>query len=163
MLKHFVTAILAAVLLLPVSFAQDPNAHRFSTFKVTDSLVSAAEVITLQQPAADGNFVRIESVEVWCSVVCDIMLERDGTAATGTALATAVVSSGTPALNAFHTSDVGVGTAITTKTIPANTIIPIVFDGGLYLAPTGTGSNFTARTSAITGDVKITIVWRERG
>ncbi len=163
MRKYFMIAILATVLLLPIGSAQNPNAHRFAAFKVTDSLVSAAEVITIQQPATGGKFTRIERVEAWCSVACDITLERDGAAATGTSFTTSVVTFGTAVMNAFHTSDVGVGTVITTKTLPLNTIIPIVFDGGLYLAPTGTGSNFTIRTSDITGDVKITITWRERG
>lgn len=162
MRKYLMIAVLAAMLLLPVGgSAQDPNITRFSVFKAT-TLSGTAEVVTLQQPAADGEIIRVENVEVWCSVACDITLERDGTAATGTALTPIVkVTYGTAVTNAFHTSDVGVGSVITTKTLPLNTIIPITFPGGLYLAPTGTASNFSVRTSAITGDVKITMIWTE--
>ncbi len=160
MLKHFMTAILAAVLLLPASIAQDPNTKRFAAFKAT-SLAGAAEVITIQQPASDGKIIRIEAVEIWSDVACTATLERDGTAATGTAITPSVITYGSPSGNAFHTSDVGVGTVITIKEISANVITPVPFPGGLYLAPTGTASNFTVRTSSITADVKITVVWRE--
>jgi len=162
-MKYLTSIFVLALLSVSAAFSQDPNTRRFSVFKAT-TLSGTAEVITLQQPASDGNFIRVEDVEVWCSVACDVTLERDGAAATGTALTPIVqITYGTSTTNAFHTSDAGVGTVITTKTLPLNTIIPIVFNGGLYLAPTSTGSNFTVRTSAITGDVKITIVWRERG
>ncbi len=160
MLKHLMTAILAAALLLPASIAQDPNTKRFVAYKASN-LSGAAEIITIQQPASAGKIVRIEAVEVWGDGVFTATIERDGTAATGTALTPSVVTYGTVVANAFHTSDVGVGTVITVKEVPANVIMPIVFPGGLYLAPTGTASNFTVRTSSITANVKITIVWRE--
>lgn len=163
MLKHFImTAVLVAALLLPVAVgtAQDPNTKRFAAFKAT-LLAATAEVITIQQPASDGKVVRIEAVEVWCDVACTATIERDGTAATTTALANSVITYGTAAANAFSASNVGVGTVITVKDIPANVITPVSFPGGLYLAPTGTASNFTVRTSSITGNTKITLVWRE--
>ncbi len=161
MLKHFImTAVLVVALLLPIGSAQDPNTKRFAAYKATN-LSGAAEVITIQQPATNGKVVRIEAVEVWGDGAFTATIERDGTAATGTALTPSVVTYGTVVANAFHTSDVGVGTVITVKEVPANVITPIVFPGGLYLAPTGTASNFTVRTSLITANVKITIVWRE--
>ena len=152
-------ALLFLVLLAPVT-AQNPNSPRFAAFKET-TLSAAAEVITIQQPASGGKVVRIEAVEIWSDVAFVATFERDGTAATGTAITPSTVTYGTVTASAFHTSDVGVGTVITKKEIPANTITPIVFPGGLYLSPTSTAVNFTVRTASLTGDVKITIIWKE--
>lgn len=166
MIKQYIKRMLLLSLLALASVnAQDPNIPRFVAFKAT-TLSGAVEVITIQQPATGGKTIRIESVEVWCSVACTVTLEREGTAATGTTLTPTVVTYGTPSANVFHTSDVGVGSVITIKEIPALTITPIVFPGGLNLPPfdsdgDASNFNFSVRTNSITGDVKITIVWRQ--
>ena len=162
---RFMMFMIMMFLTMGISFSQDPNVKRFSVFKAT-TLGAAAEVITIQQPATGGKVIRIESVDVWCSVACEATLERDGTAATTTALTPVVITYGTIAAKAFSASNVGVGTVITIKEIPANSTVPVSFSGGLYISPIdadgdATDNNFSVRTNSITGDVKITIVGRE--
>lgn len=135
------------------------NLERFSVYKAT-SLSGAAEIVTIQQLAAAGKLIKVESVDVYCSVACVVTLELDGTAATGTALTPTTITTGTAVADAFHTSDVGVGTVVSKKHVTAGQTLPI--NMGYATLPTGsTANNFTVRTDSITGDVKITIVWTE--
>ncbi|MBM3892137.1 MAG: hypothetical protein FJ388_23730, partial [Verrucomicrobia bacterium] len=78
------------------------------------ALVGAAEVITVQQPATGARTIYFREGYVYCSVTCSFQLERDGAAATATALTVTKLhaSNESTAATAFRSSDVGAGTAV---------------------------------------------------
>lgn len=132
----------------------------------TTALSSAAEVITVQQPnpSSSNRFVDFKTAFVSCSVACTVTLERNGTFATSTTLTPLNVNPGETAatVTAWSSSNVGTGSIIQKADIAAAGYL--VFDlTGINMKPqTGTGSNFTLRTTSITGTVNITINWTER-
>ncbi len=56
------------------------------TVRKNTVLTAAAEVITLQQPATGSKTVNFIGFYIDCSVACTVTLERNGAAATSTAL-----------------------------------------------------------------------------
>ena len=134
---------------------------RFSVFKKT-TLAGAAEVITIQQPASGSKKVYFEFVQVHCTVAAVVEIERDGAAATATAL-TAVDASkrGSVTATAWSGSDVGAGTKISEFDVAAGSTVTVNMDGYMLAPGGGTGENLTLRSDSITGGIKITIVWRE--
>jgi hypothetical protein len=127
------------------------------------SLTSAASVVTVQAPASSAaRIVRFVGAYIYCSVQCDVSLERDGTAATATALTPVGVSSQAPAAKtkAFRSSDVGVGTVIGKYTVPAGGT-QVIDLTSVVIAGAGTGKNLTLRTASITGTARISIQFRE--
>lgn len=138
---------------------------RFSVYKKT-TLAGGRQVITIQQPAAELNSRRIyfEYVQVHCTVACVVEIERDGTPATATALTPTDVSKHGPiTAKAWSESNVGAGTKITEFDVPANATVPYALDGFMLKPGGGPGENLTFRSSPLTGDFKITVVWREEG
>lgn len=134
---------------------------RFSVYKAT-TLSGAAEVVTIQQPASGSKKVHFAAAMVYCSVACVIEIERDGTAATGTAATeVALTPYGTATAVGWHTSDVGNGTTINTFDVAAGSTVTVDLVGVMLAQGGGTGENLTLRSDSITGDIKITIVWRE--
>lgn len=133
---------------------------RFSVYKAT-TLSSASEAVTIQQPASGGRTVNFDTALLYCSVACSVELERDGTAATGTALTPVVLTFGTATADAFHTSDVGNGSTVTEYNVSAGETLGIDLRG-IRMTGNGTGQNLTFRTNTISGDVRITVVWREQ-
>jgi hypothetical protein len=137
----------------------------FSTYR-TASLSAAAEVVTIHAPtgpSSTGMKVYLVGASVYCSVACTVTLEQAGTAPTTTA--NAVVQLGqnanhVSAANAYHTSNVGAGTVISTLDLAAGETKGIDLTG-ITLPYIGATSNFTLRTSAITGTAKILIKWRQ--
>lgn len=122
----------------------------------TYSLSSAAAVTTLQQPSTGGKRVEFKTAYVECSVACTVTVERDGTAATATALTPTKVNAFAPtaAFNAFRNSDVGSGTALSPAySVPAGGSIAIDLSG-VFMEGSGTGINVSLRTNSVTGTVK---------
>lgn len=130
----------------------------------TTTLSSAAEVITVQQPAASSRILDFKSAYVDCSVTCTVTLERNGSPASSTALTILNVNPGesTAVSTGWSSSNVGTGTVINVISIGAGG--SQVFDlSGIYITNNNnTGSNFTVRTSSISGTVHITIKYTER-
>jgi len=124
------------------------------------SLSGAAEVVTVQQPVSGARTVSFIGAYVDCSVACNITLERDGTAATATALTVVALNSGTPAATAWSSSDVGTGTVLARYKIPATGGLPINL-AMKSMSGANTAKNLTLRTDSITGTVTITVVWTE--
>ena len=127
------------------------------------ALTGAAEVITVQQPAASAKTVRFVGAYVDCSAACSVTVERNGTAATTTSLSVAKVnpsSSQAATAVAFSSSNVGTGTVVATYSLTAggSRIIDL---SRVYMTGTGTGKNLTLRTSSITGIVNILVQWTE--
>lgn len=149
---------LLSVLLLLVSsaFAQAEYVALYEA-----NLSAAASVITVQSPATGAaRSVRFVGAYVYCAAVCDVTLERDGTAATATAITPAAVSLSAPAAQtkAYRSSDVGAGTVIGKYTIPAGGTQVIDLGSAVILRA---GGNLSLRTSSITGIARIAIQFRE--
>lgn len=126
-----------------------------------DSLTAAASVVTVQSPSSNAaRVVRFVGAYVYCSVTCDVTLERNGTAATATSVTPVAVNASAPAAKtaAYKLSDVGAGTVIGKYTVPAGGTQVIDLASAAIMAP---GGNLSLRTSAITGGARIAIQFKE--
>ena len=130
------------------------------TASKTTVLSGTAEVITVQQPATGSKIVRFISAFIDSTAACAITIEKDGTAATGTALTPAPVLTGqvASAATAFYSSDVGSGTVITRASIPADGSI-VVDLSRISMVGNNKGMNLTVRTASCTGTVDIVITY----
>lgn len=126
------------------------------------SLTSAADAVTIQQPASGARQVKFNGALVRCSVACTITLSQNGAKATATALAiTPLNLSPNPASVAFSGSNVGGGTTIYTYNIATgDTSDHWINLEGFTLAP-GPNSNLTLTTSSITGSTVIAVYFWE--
>lgn len=123
---------------------------------------SAAEVVTVQQPATSAYKLNFVGAYFYCSVACEVTLERNGTAATATSSTPTPINSSYQAAKAsgFYGSDVGTGTVIGKYTLAAGGS-QVLDLAAIHITAQGTTNNLTLRTSSITGDVKIMIQFRE--
>jgi hypothetical protein len=145
------------ILMLVLSTVAWCSKGTYTAVKKT-TLSSAAEVVTVQLPVDSTRTVKFDRATVYCSVECEVSIERDGTAATTTSLTVAKVNSGADAgAVAFSASNVGEGTVISTQVIPAGYTVPFPLDG-ITLEK---GQNLTIRTSSITGTAIINVKWTE--
>lgn len=143
-------------------FAQAPISPQYVVVRAV-SLSASGEAVTIQQPASSSKRVQFTSADAYCSVACDVTIERDGTAATATAATIAKLNgeAPTPRATAFSASDVGTGTVIGKRTLSAGGLVR--FDlNSKWLQGDGTATNLTIRISSITGDTKINVYWREQ-
>lgn len=150
-------------ILVFLSFILPVFPAEYSVTKSTD-LSSAAEVITVQQKAAPTKSVQLIGATMYCAVACAVTLERDGTAATGTATTPVKFNSAyaVSAVDAHHTSDVGVGEVLATYNVCAGCTVTIelrrfIMTRGIY-SPV---KNFSLRTAAITGVATLNLFWEE--
>ena len=158
--RRFAALAFAVILCSIPTNAQIPQKARFSAYRAV-TLAAAAEVVTVQQPASGSKTTVFEFADVYWAVVCEVTLERDGTAATGTAItAVGLGFTSSNVTNAFHTSDVGAGTVIKVFVLAAGETISIDLNG-VVMQGDSTAVNLTFRTNSITGDVKIWVRWRE--
>lgn len=157
-------------LLFTVALAAIPALAQVNRFSATTgdlSLSGAGTTLTIQQPAANGKLVSLESATVYCSTACSVTLTQNGTAATATAgTVVPILPLGVAGVaNIFTASNVGSGTLVggivriaggagTDRTF---TLTPIVLPSG-----GGTGTNFNVVVSSITGTANITLIWNER-
>jgi len=133
------------------------------TVERKSALVASAEVVTIQLPtAAIATSAAMLKAAVYCSVECEITLERDGTAATTTTLTPVLNYTNSVAVsaNAYRSSNVGVGSVIARYTVAAGLTLPLDL-GDISLLKKTTPENFTIRTASITGTAIIVIKWRE--
>lgn len=133
------------------------------TVERKSALVGAAEVITVQLPtAALATSVQLLDAAIYCSVECEITLERNGTAATTTEITPTALRSTDSAVSAkaYRSSDVGTGTVVSRYIIPAGSTLALDLSD-LALLRKATPENFTIRTASITGTAVIVMKWRE--
>lgn len=116
-----------------------------------DVASGTSNVITIQQPATGARSVRGKFVEVYCSVTCDVEIERDGTAASATETTIVAVdrnaANTTPKFKAYHTSNVGNGTTLYLRPVPTGGSIVLEMDS-VFLNGNGTAKNWTVRVTA---------------
>ncbi len=153
--------LLLLALALPL-VAQTPS----YTATKTTTLSSAAEAITIQAPGAAGTrptkLITLTGASVNCSVACTVTVERDGTAATTTALTVSPLDYHYPAAQAvaFSASNVGSATA-TLASYPIVAGATVLIDLSTKQLLSG-GDNLTIRTNSITGTVVINFAWTEK-
>lgn len=150
-------------IILLLSLTASLFGQTFYTATKTTALSGAAEVITVQQPATASRDVLFDSVYFDCSVACVITLERNGTAATTTALTANPINTGDVAAVtlAYNTSNVGTGTVIAKFNCVAACAQTIDLTGIKFKAGQTTSTNITLRSSSITGTVDITFKFKE--
>jgi hypothetical protein len=134
------------------------------TASQTTVLAAAAEVVTIQAPGTAGSsiarLITLAGVSLNCSVACTINVERDGTAATTTAITAVPLNRLFPPAEAqvFKSSNVGAGTVVASYPIAAGGTLSLDFTGKAL----STGAdNLTFRTNSITGTVVINAKWTE--
>lgn len=160
--------ILIASLASPI-FAQQTGVTYTKVYEVTVS--AAAAVSTLQQPSSPTKTAHLLGLQIYCSVACTATFEAAGAASTGTqssGVPTSPSRTETSTIVHYAASNAAAATNPINKfKIAAGSEYPIGFTEGTdgirsnaILARTA-GQNFTVRTDAITGDVKITWFWRE--
>lgn len=155
--KLSILSILAITLL-----AQNITQPKYLVYKET-TLSSAAEVITVQQPASGGKIVNFTDAYIYCSVACNPTIEINGTAASATTLAVIPLSNTLNAspTTAWSASNAGVGTVVGKFSIAAG--IPYPLDlSGMRMQGNSNTTNMTVRTDSITGTVRIQIRWIEQ-
>ncbi len=121
-------SLLACIALASSLLGQQPKRERFSAYKAT-TLSGAAEVVTIQQPAASARDVFFEYAILYCSVVCTIELELDGAAATSSTLTPTVETYGTVTATAWSGSNVGNGTTLYDYNLAAGETITVDLTG----------------------------------
>lgn len=131
----------------------------------TTSLSGSAEVITIQQPAEGARNVRGRFCKVYVpGAACGITVERNGTAATSTALAVVPMRPNLPAAAfvAFSGSNVGSGSVIgryeATPQVPAHIDISLFELRSQGAAQT---DNLTLRSASCTTTITLTCVLYE--
>jgi hypothetical protein len=147
-------ALLAGVLGAQTLFTESQSA----------TLVSAAQVVTVQQPASASMQVVFQGAYIYCSVACSWTLERNGTAATSTTQTPTQVNPTTniaATATGWVSSNVGVGTVIGNYSLGAGQSLSINL-AGVFMTGNGTGSNLTLRSSSVTGTTNCIIQWTER-
>lgn len=163
MIRLIALIVLAACSLL----AQVPNGPTLAVFTASKETTGTSEKITIQQPDSGSRKVRFVAAYIYCSAGCDVVQSRNGTAATGTALTPAAnngSSSPTAKANAFHTSNVGSGTAVgATLTLGSATGYEKALDlSGIYMMDDGTSINYTiAATAPSSGTIRVSVKWEE--
>lgn len=128
--------------------------QNFTVFKET-SLSGAAEVITIQQPATGARTVRPGTAYLYCSAACAITIERNGAAATATALTVVDpnMTGALPKFTAWSGSNVGAGTVVgRIRFSTGGGFMPLDLSNFLMIG-NGTTINLTLRTDAVTGIV----------
>jgi hypothetical protein len=145
-----------------ILLSQNINQPKYIVYKET-TLSTAAEVITIQQPAVGAKIVNFTDAFIYCSVPCNPQVELNGTAATATALTITPGSTllATTSTTAWSASNVGSGTVVAKFAVPAGTTYPLDLSG-IQLSTNNTSKNITIRTDAISGIVRIQLRWIEQ-
>ena len=127
------------------------------------ALTTAAEVVTIQQPATGSRQVTFISVYFDCSVACQFTLERNGTAASSTSLAVKNVNPNetAPSSVAWSSSNVGVGTTIGIYNCASACALSIDLTGVAFSQGSTAGTNITMRSNSITGTVDVIFKFKE--
>ena len=132
------------------------------------TLAASATALTVQQPAVTagvpGVAMQLESATIYCSVACSVtQRQNETTAATATASTPKAIApvNGAPNGTAYSASNASGGTVIPpVLTLPAGSTITL--DLSSITLPAGNAkSSYTVAIASLTGDVNITIVWKE--
>lgn len=163
--RHFLTIAGCGLLARPILAQRERRTLNAYTIGKSTTLSGAAEVITLQQPTSGARIVQFVSAYIYSSAAVTISQERNGSAATSTAMTPGPVNpdaADAAKLTAFHTSN--------SNNASATILPPIHIPAGssktldiswIQMRGNGTGKNYTIRTGSMTGDVIISVMWEE--
>ncbi len=154
------------LLLLAIAACIPSMAQEYVAY-YTFTLAGSAGIFTIQQPAANAKTVRFSEVYVSCSASCTITMERDGSAASTTAITPTKLRAtyNNATATVFRDSNVGAGTVIQPGVFinASGGESWTVFDlKSLSLIGNGTGKNVTIKTNSITATVRISVKWSEQ-
>ena len=91
MRRLWMAAAMAACALLAQESAWQDLDQIYTAYREA-TLAGAAEVVTVQQAASPAKTIHLDAASVYCSVDCVVTIERNGTAATTTALLSLLAS-----------------------------------------------------------------------
>lgn len=146
--------------ILAILFATALTCAAQDSYNVIDerTLSAASGAITIQAKATGGSNAKPQWVSLQCSVACSVYLEKNGTAATTTALTPVAVNDDDTTVakfDAFHTSNVGAGTKISaTYDLAASQILTLDL-AGLVIKRNNNTKNITIRIGTMTGSYKV--------
>lgn len=126
-------------------------------------LVGAASVVTLQlDNTTTSKGAELLKAALYCSVESEFTLERNGTAASSTALTAVPLNTGmaTAKVSAYRSSNTGVGTVMARYVVPAGSTFLLDLTDVAILPMTST-SNVSIRTASLTGTCITVMKWRE--
>lgn len=164
-MKRALSFLLGVALAAPIASPQDRprtlgEVPRIYTGTCAGTLSGTGTACTIQQLASGSNKVRLIAAQVYCSVVCSATPERNGTAATTTAVTTKAINPDKPDASVavvYSSSDVGVGTTLTpAQPLPVG--LSQIDLNGQYLIGDGTTKNATVRLATMTGTYFI--IWK---
>jgi hypothetical protein len=134
-------------------------------YSATCDTSTAPFACTLQQPATGASKVRVVSATVYCSVSCELLQTRGGTAATATAATVRDVNGKgvTAKATVFLRSNVGSGSVAVDSILPPPGLEQgLPYKDSLYLVGNGTTINYTWQlASVIVGRFKVIVFWEE--
>ncbi len=156
-----ILALITLALLPFAAFGQDSQ-KRFIASE-TATLSAASGALTIQATSSSRAALPVAAT-LECDVAVDMIVSMDGTAATTTAATEVSIGRNRVAatVEAFSSSNVGAGTIIAQQTLAADTIGVFDLSGTMLNADAGTGENVTVRTSAVTGDCTMRLIWVEK-
>jgi hypothetical protein len=158
--------LLVIVLAVAIRLLAQPNsapATRLYSAYAEASPSGTAYALTIQQSGsvATRRQIQFSGGAVYCSVACTITLSIQGTAAANTLGTATALDTRAPSASAsvYTNSDAGTGTMICRYVLSAGQQLDIT-PNGLHLGTTTQG-NITLRSSVISGDVKLLLMWSE--
>jgi hypothetical protein len=166
-LSRLSVLVLAVTALLAQGLGQSPTAPagttRLYAIYQEFSLSTSAAVLTVQQPASSPRQITFEGAVVYCSVACVPSLEMNGTVATVTGVTPVRLDTRAPAATstAYTGSDSTGGTVIGKYSVAAGQQLGITKSGLTLGVGSGVHQNLTIRTDAISGTVRILLMWSE--
>jgi hypothetical protein len=159
--------LLLSLLLAGLAFGQvSPQvADEMQFFHATHevSLSGSGTTFTLQLPAKAGKRVYPQAAVIECSVDCTVTQDRNGSAATGTAVtALGLNNSGTAAATFYRASNANAGTALVPVTVKAGVQAVVDMTYTVFSRGVDTAQNHNWRVSAITGNARVSVIWGEK-
>ena len=160
---------LVTICLLAVAGVASAQPRIVNSYLATCTLTLSAnsKACTIQQPASGARDTQLVSAYIYSTVALTVTQERNGTAASATAVTpTALnpeqVAAATAAV--YEASNVGSGTVLggsaATIAIPATSGVTLELED-IQLRGNGTTKNYTIRTSSATGTVTIILKFRQ--
>ncbi|MEZ5398616.1 MAG: hypothetical protein R2729_03040 [Bryobacteraceae bacterium] len=159
-------SIMLALALLAGAQQQKPDdvdRIRFYQSAASLSLSGAGGAITLQLPAKAGTRVYAQTAVVRCSVACTVTQERDGSAATATAVTPVALNGGaTPAATLYQGSSSTGGSSLLPLSLSAGQAVTLDMTFTAFKRNADAAQNHTWRVSSITGTFDVGVIWGER-
>lgn len=143
----------------------DTMAFFAATHQVT--LAGTTTAFTLQSPVKAGKRVYPQYIVLTCSAACSVTQDRNGTAATGTAVSAVPLNTdASPVAKLYQSSDAGAGTALLPFSLQAGDAgraYPVDMRYTVFARGSDAVQNHNWRVTSTTGStVLVCAVWGEK-